>query len=140
MAVKRMFTPDIISSDAFTEMSFPAQVLYFQINLDADDDGFCDRVNSIRRRLNIKPAALNELFERGFLIGFSERQGLVVVKHWRMHNTLRSDRYKVTNYLDFAKQLVIKPNKSYSLPNVVLFGDDEENSTNDPWSPWFNKW
>ncbi len=134
MASKRMIANDIVGSDAFTGMSVSAQALYMQILMNADDDGFCDNANKLAILINAKKNAINELFDRGFIIGFAERRGLVVVKHWLMHNTIRTERYKVTNYVEFARQLEIKPNKSYTKSGEMLL-DEFDDSGNVPWRP-----
>lgn len=143
MASKRMIANDIVGSDSFTEMSVAAQALYFQILMNADDDGFCDIANKLAIIIGAKRTALNELYNKGFIIGFPERRNLVVIKHWRMHNTIRADRYKVTNYAEFAQQLEIKPNKSYTKAGEMLL-DDFDDSGNQPWQPLNsnedNKW
>ena len=135
MANKRMFSKDIVQSDFFVEMSLSAQALYFHINMEADDDGFCDRPIQIMRMVGANKEDLRQLIERGFLMTFTERAGLVVVKHWRINNTLRADRYKPTNYRQFAETLLIKKNKSYTFEPVMLLGNDLEDNEYEHWQP-----
>lgn len=118
MAEKRMFTQKIIDSDAFLDMPLSAQALYFHLNMRADDDGFVNNPRKITRYVNASDDDLKLLLAKRFIIGFDS--GVIVIKHWRMHNTLKSDRYKPTDYQEEFAALEIKKNKSYterSLPS-----------------------
>ena len=112
MADKRMFSSKIIDSDAFIEMSPMARLLYFNLSIHADDDGF---TNSVRREMKIVGASdsdLDELISKRFVIRFDS--GVVAIKHWRINNTIRSDRYKATTYTDEKSLLTIEPNGAYT--------------------------
>ena len=116
MAEKRMFTKKITESDAFLEMPLSAQCLYFHLNMNADDDGF---VNSPKRTMKLIGASeddLKLLFAKAFVLGFET--GVIVIKHWRMHNTLQKDRYKPTDYQEEYAQLGLKCNKSYTWKQI----------------------
>ena len=117
MANKRMFTLKICDSDAFLDMPIAAQNLYFHLNMRADDDGFIDCPKKITRMVGAKPEDLEELINRKFLIAFES--GIVVIKHWRMHNTLGKDRYHGTQYLEEKAQLLVNENGAYSLTSGV---------------------
>ena len=39
---------------------------------------------------------------------------MIVIKHWRMHNTLRKDRYNPTQYQEELSTLAIKENSAYT--------------------------
>ena len=91
MANKRMFNVSVLDSDAFLDMPLSAQALYFHLNLRADDDGFIGNPKRIQRLVGASEDDLKLLIAKGFLIVFEN--GVVVVKHWRMHNTIRKDRY-----------------------------------------------
>jgi hypothetical protein len=112
MAEKRMFTQKIIDSDAFLEMPLSAQALYFHLNMRADDDGFVNNPKRITKLVNASDDDLKILLLKRFIIGFDS--GVIVIKHWRMHNTLKSDRYHPTDYQEEFAQLGIKPNKAYT--------------------------
>lgn len=112
MAEKRMFTQKIIDSDSFLEMPLSAQALYFHLNMRADDDGFVNNPKKITKMVNASEDDLKILLMKRFLIGFDS--GVIVIKHWRMHNTLKADRYHPTDYQDEFAQLGIKPNKAYT--------------------------
>lgn len=112
MAEKRMFTRKIIDSDIFLEMPLSAQALYFHLNMRADDDGFVNNPRKITKYINASDDDLKILLAKRFVIGFES--GVIVIKHWRMHNTLKSDRYHPTDYQEEFSQLGIKPNKAYT--------------------------
>lgn len=112
MAEKRMFTQKIIDSDAFLEMPLSTQALYFHLNMRADDDGFVNSPKRIQRTVGASEDDLKLLILKRFVIGFET--GVIVIKHWRMHNTLKNDRYKPTQYQEELAMLEVKSNKSYT--------------------------
>lgn len=120
MAEKRMFTQKIIDSDAFLEMPLSAQALYFHLNMRADDDGFVNNPKKICRYISASEDDLKILIAKRFIIAFET--GVIVIKHWRMHNTLKSDRYHPTDYQDEYRMLGIKENKAYTEVSAVLPG------------------
>lgn len=118
MAERRMFTKKITDSDAFIEMSSAAQALYFHLNQGADDDGFNNQIQMAMLKAHASTDDLKILMAKNFVIRFES--GVLVIKHWRMHNTLRKDRYTPTNYQEELSQLGIKENGSYSLGCQVV--------------------
>jgi Asp-tRNA(Asn)/Glu-tRNA(Gln) amidotransferase C subunit len=112
MAEKRMFTQKIIDSDPFLDMPLSTQALYFHLNMRADDDGFVNNPKRIQRTIGASEDDLKLLIAKRFLIGFEN--GVIVIKHWRMHNTLRKDRYNPTQYQEELAMLDVKENKSYT--------------------------
>ena len=112
MAEKRMFTQKIIDSDAFLEMPTSAQALYFHLNMRADDDGFVNNPKKITRYVGAAEDDLKLLIVKRFIIAFDS--GVIVIKHWRMHNTLKMDRYKPTDYQEEFQMLRLKDNKAYT--------------------------
>lgn len=115
MAEKRMFSKKITDSDSFIELSSSAQALYFHLNQGADDDGFNNQVQSAIFKAHASLDDLKTLMTKNFIIRFDN--GVIVIKHWRMHNTLRKDRYTPTNFQEELSALGIKDNGSYALPN-----------------------
>lgn len=113
MAQKRMFTMKIVDSDAFLDMPLSAQCLYFHLNMRADDDGFIGNPKRIMRTVGCRDDDMKILVSKKFLLVFDS--GVIVIKHWRMHNFLAKDRYHETQYIDEKDMLRIKQNKSYSL-------------------------
>lgn len=113
MAERRMFSKTIIDSDLFLDMPLSAQALYFHLSMRADDDGFLNNAQKIIRMTNATRNDYDLLLLKRFIIRFED--GICVIKHWRIHNYIRSDRYKPTIYQDKIKRLSIKENKSYVL-------------------------
>lgn len=111
MAHRRMFSPDIVESEEFLSMPVSSQALYFHLGMNADDDGF------IQPKLTLKMIGANEddlkvLLAKRFLLPFET--GVVVIKHWLIHNMIRADRYKPTRFQNEKKTLKIKDNKAYT--------------------------
>lgn len=118
MANKRMFSKDITDSDAFIEMSSAAQALYFHLNQGADDDGFNNQIQMAMMKAHASTDDLKILMAKNFVIRFES--GVIVIKHWRLHNTLRKDRYTATNYQEELNLLGIKENGVYTLGCQVV--------------------
>ena len=112
MAERRMFTKSITESDAFLEMPLSTQALYLHLNMNADDDGFVGSPKRIVRMINASEDDLRLLLTKRFILGFNS--GIVVIKHWKMNNYIRNDRYKETVYQEELKSLQIKDNGSYT--------------------------
>ena len=113
MAERRMFAKSIIDSDAFLDMPLSSQALYFHLGMRADDDGFVNSPKKIQRITGSSDDDLKLLIAKKFVIPFDS--GVVVLKHWKIHNYIQKDRYKETNYLEEKAQLYTKDNKAYSL-------------------------
>ena len=111
MAERRMFHAAVVESDAFLDMPAGAQALYFHLGMHADDDGFVNGPRQIARKLRRPPRELKLLEDQGFLLTFD---GIVVLKHWRMANTLQNDRIKPVRYPEIAQKLYIRENKIYT--------------------------
>lgn len=112
MAERRMFTRQIIDSDAFLDMSASAQSLYFHLGMRADDDGFVNNPKKIQRMVGAADDDLKILIAKRFVIMFET--GVIVIKHWKMHNYIAKDRYTPTVYQDERKRLIVKENKAYT--------------------------
>jgi hypothetical protein len=79
----------------------------------ADDDGFVNNVKSIMRQVGASVDDLNLLVAKRFLLQFDN--GIVAVKHWRVHNYIQKDRYKETKYLKEKALLLIDERNIYSI-------------------------
>lgn len=112
MATKRCFTPKIVESDAFLEMPLSTQCLYFHLNFSADDDGFVNSPKKVMKMIGCNEDDLKLLIAKSFVLVFES--GVIVIKHYRMHNSLQNDRYKPTDYQEEYAQLGLKENKSYT--------------------------
>ena len=111
MAQRRMFSPQIVGSDAFLDMPTSSRELYFQLGMYADDDGFVNP-RRVMRMVSASDDDLKLLIAKRFLIVFET--GVVVIKHWLVHNLIRSDRYKETMYLEEKNKLSVKENRAYT--------------------------
>ena len=112
MAERRMFTQKITESDAFLDMPLSAQALYFHLCMNADDDGFVKNPKRIARMMGANDDDFSLLILKSFVIKYET--GVIVIKHWRMHNLLRKDRYNETEYLEEKSMLNIKENGAYT--------------------------
>lgn len=121
MANKRMFNIKIVDSDAFLDMPLSSQCLYFHLNMRADDDGFVGNPKRIQRLVGASEDDLKLLIAKRFLLTFEN--GVIVIKHWRMHNTLSTNRYSETVYTDEKKLLKLKENNSYSFDKGIPIDD-----------------
>ncbi|MBF1085727.1 DNA replication protein [Solobacterium sp.] len=115
MAERRMFAKTIIDSDAFLDMPMSARLLYYDLGMRADDDGFINSPKKIMRMIGASNDDVNILIARKFVIPFDS--GVVVIKHWRINNYLRNDRYTETKYLEEKSTLEVDKNGSYTAKN-----------------------
>lgn len=113
MAERRMFAKTIIDSDAFLDMPLSTQALYFHLSMRADDDGFINNPKKIQRMIGASEDDTKLLIMKKFIIPFDS--GIVVIKHWKIHNYIRSDRYKETVYTEEKEMLQIDNNKAYTI-------------------------
>ena len=117
MAERRMFAKTIIDSDAFLDMPVTARLLYYDLGMRADDDGFVNSYKKIMRMIGASADDMNILIAKKFVIPFES--GVVVIKHWRINNYLRKDRYNETNYKDEKAMLSVDDIGNYHLINDV---------------------
>ena len=113
MAERRMIAKTIIDSDLFLDMPMSTQCLYFHLNMRADDDGFINNPKKIQRMIGCNDDDIKLLITKNFIIPFES--GVVVIKHWKIHNYIRMDRYKETLYKEEKSQLVTDKSKEYIL-------------------------
>lgn len=121
-----MFTKKITESDAFLDMPTSTQALYFHLCMSADDDGFVSNPKTIKRIVGASDDDMKLLLLKRFIISFES--GIIVIKHWRMHNYIAKDRYRETEYLDEKNLLFVKPNKAYTLTDNGHKACDMSNS------------
>lgn len=119
MARKRMFSLDIVDADNFLEMPTSSQALYFHLAMRADDDGFLASPKQIIKITNCAIDDLRVLISKGYVIQFNS--GVCVIRDWKIHNTIKSDRYKPTIYTTEKALLKAEENKAYSAINAECF-------------------
>ena len=112
MAQRRMFSKKIVETDFFMEMSPTAKLLYFYLNMSADDDGFVGNPKTIKLISGATDDDLKILIAKQFIIPFDS--GVIVIKDWKIHNYIQKDRYNQTQYLDEKKQLLVEENGTYT--------------------------
>lgn len=112
MAQRRMFSKKIVETDFFMEMSPTAKLLYFYLNMSADDDGFVGNPKTIKLISGATDDDLKILIAKQFIIPFDS--GVIVIKDWKIHNYIQKDRYNQTQYLEEKKQLLVEENGTYT--------------------------
>ena len=127
MAERRMFAKTIVTSDAFLDMPMSARCLYFTLGLFADDDGFVNSPKAIMRQIGASDDDMRVLLSKKFVLDFDS--GVIVIKHWRINNYLRSDRYHSTTYIEEKAQLQIDENGAYTKSGIpAVYHRDTEAS------------
>lgn len=132
MANRRMFSLDVVDTDAFIDMPCSARLLYYDLGMRADDDGFLQSVQKIMRFTGASKDDVNVLISRGFLIPFES--GVIVIRHWRQNNEIKKDRYKATTCIDEKAQITLDSAKRYMRlqhgtsmePNCIQHGTSME--------------
>ena len=112
MAERRMFAKSIVLSDAFLDMRMSARCLYFTLGMLADDDGFVGNPKSIMRQCGASQDDMAVLLQKRYILGFES--GIIVIKHWRINNYLRNDRYQETTYLEEKNMLKLDGKSAYT--------------------------
>ena len=114
MAERRMFSIKIIDSDEFLDLPLEAQSLYFHLAMRADDDGFVNNAKRLVRTIGASPEDLKMLEDKRFVIVFDS--GIVAIRHWKVHNQIKKDRYKETIFFEEKRQLICDENGAYIHP------------------------
>lgn len=125
MAERRMFAKTIIDSDAFLDMPATAQLLYFQLGVRADDDGFVNNPKRIMRDVRSSDDDMKMLVAKQYVIPFDS--GVIVITHWHIHNYIRKDRYIPTTCTEEKKELNLGSDGIYKLYDTHLV---DQRSTN----------
>lgn len=112
MAERRMFAKTIVLSDAFLDMPTSARCLYFTLGMLADDDGFVNSPRSIMRQCGATDDDMKLLLAKKFALIFDS--GVIVIKHWKVHNYIAKDRYKETKYKEEKATLSLDTNNAYT--------------------------
>ena len=123
MAQKRMFSLNVVDTDRFLEMPISARLLYYELGMRADDDGFVDNWKKIMLFAGLKEDDLKILITKQFIIPFES--GVIVIKHWRLNNYLQKDRTKPTIYQEELKQLGVDENNVYTLYTTCIHSIDK---------------
>lgn len=118
MAEKRMFSKKIVDVDSFLDMPATARLLYYDLAMRADDDGFVGSPRGIMRLTGATNDDMNILLMRGFVLTFET--GVIVIRHWRLHNYIQKDRYKPTEYTKEKARLSIDESGAYEMDTECI--------------------
>lgn len=112
MGERRMLSRKITDHDNFISLSASAQSLYMHLVLSADDEGFCNQVSLAMFKAHAGTQDLEALIDKHYLMKFES--GVLLIKHWKINNLIRKDRFTPSNYLDEKAQIVEKSNGVYT--------------------------
>lgn len=113
MARRRMFSLDVVDTDAFLDLPCSSQALYFQLGMRADDEGFVASPRRVATLINASTDDLKLLASKGFLIPFDS--GVCVIRDWKKNNYLQNDRCTKTVFVEEKQQLQLTANRAYQL-------------------------
>ena len=113
MAERRMFSKTVIDSDSFLDLPLSTQALYFHLSMRADDDGFLNNCKRIMRLVGANQNDYDLLLAKQYIIQFED--GICVIRHWRTHNYIQSDRYHETCFKAEKAMLYVEDSKAYTL-------------------------
>ena len=124
MAERRMFAKAIIDSDIFLDMPLSTQALYFHLAMRADDEGFVNNPKKIQKMIGASDDDVRILIMKRYILTFES--GIIVIKHWKIHNYIQNDRFKPTSYVEEKATLTLDEKKSYvEIPNNVSILDTQ---------------
>ena len=118
MAQKRMFSLSVVDTDQFLDMPISSRLLYYELGMRADDDGFVDNFKKILLFTGLKEDDLKVLIAKQYVLPFDS--GVIVIRHWRMNNYLRNDRHKSTQYQEELKKLSVDDNLVYQMDTTGI--------------------
>ena len=123
MAIKRMFSLNVVDTDKFLEMPISSRLLYYELGMRADDDGFVDNWKKILLFTGLKEDDMKILISKQFILPFES--GVIVIRHWRLNNYLQNDRTKPTIYLEEKQKLTLDENNVYNLYTECIHSIDK---------------
>ena len=119
MAQRRMFSLQVIDTDKFMDLPLSARLLYYELGMRADDDGFIASVKRVSRSVGCNPSDIELLLEKGYLLEFDS--GVMVIRHWKLNNYIQGDRYHHTIYKKEFDQLYCE-NGIYDFDEIIDLG------------------
>ena len=117
MAERRMFAKSIIDSDAFLELPLSSQALYFHFSMRADDEGFINNPRKLLRMVGASEDDYKLLIAKNLILLFES--GIIVIKHWKIHNYIRGDRLHTTKFIEERALLEVKENGTYEISKDI---------------------
>lgn len=127
MAQRRMFSLTVIDSDSFLDLPLSTQALYFHLSMRGDDDGFVNNPKRIQRTIGCDDKDYQSLIDNDFIIPF--KSGIIVIKHWKIHNYIQNDRKKDTIYNNEKSLLTVDKNNIYILTDTECIQDVSKTDT-----------
>lgn len=112
MANRRMFSKDIVRSDAFLDLPISSQALYFHLGMEADDRGYVNNPKMVIRSISATVGDLEQLSSKRFILVRGE--GLILIKGWRINNSIQPTRLVESKFVDDLKKLFFDENNSYT--------------------------
>lgn len=91
-----MFSKTVVASSKFLRMPATSRLLYFDLGMAADDDGYCEWYPVVQMT-GAKEQDLEVLRMNGFVFIFDRE--VLVIKDWKENNFIRTDRYQPSKYL-----------------------------------------
>ena len=116
MANRRMFSKAIIDNDEFLDMPVSARLLYFDLGMRADDDGFVSP-KRIMKFTNATDDDLKVLLAKKYVLSFEDK--ILVIRDWKINNFIRPDRYTPTIYQEYLKRLQLSSSNQYLIGSGI---------------------
>lgn len=121
MAERRMFARSVIGSARFLRMPATSRLLYYDLGMEADDDG-CVEAFGVMRKTGATEDDLRVLASKGFVRVLNEDY-VSYILDWNKNNQIRRDRYHESVYkdlIDGSCNVILEPDSQVAtngLPN-----------------------
>ena len=129
MARRRMFSLDVVDTDAFLDMPSSAQNLYFHLGMRADDEGFVSSPKRITSLVSSSADDFRLLVAKGYIIPFES--GVCVVRDWKINNYIQADRKRETLHFAEKAQLSTDDTAAYMLADTSCIQNASSLDTQD---------
>lgn len=130
MATRRMISKEVIMTDDFLDLPPTTKVLYFFLNLEADDDGFVGNPKTVMRLTGATKEDMKLLIEGKYVLLFNT--GVVVITDWAEHNSIRKDRKKDTRFTKEMQQIALVEGGKYQWLSDVQPNDNQTTTIDIP--------
>ena len=129
MARRRMFSLEVVDTDAFLDMPSSAQNLYFHLGMRADDEGFVSSPKRITSLVSSSADDFRLLVAKGYIIPFES--GVCVVRDWKINNYIQADRKRETLHFAEKAQLSTDDAAAYMLADTSCIQNASSLDTQD---------
>ncbi len=103
MAERRMFAKSVIGSARFLRMPATSRLLYFDLGMQADDDGVVEAF-SVMRTTGSTEDDLRVLASKGFVTVLNDDL-VTYIQDWNRNNLIKKDRYHPSVYQELLVQI-----------------------------------